>query len=178
MIIGGLVAGFLVFVWQTLSWTALNLHGNVQKYSAGQDSILAKLSNSFTEEGTYVLPNLPPTATMQDMEKFTQDIAGKPWYTITYHSAYKVNMMTNIIRGLLTDIAMMIVVCWFFLQFGNLSFGKIFSSCLVIGLASFIYYPYTGHIWYPSVGILIDFVDAFAGWGLAGLWLGYWLPKK
>ncbi len=46
ILIGGLVGGILLFVWQTISWTVANLHEKGQRYTASQDSILNFLSKS------------------------------------------------------------------------------------------------------------------------------------
>lgn len=40
-IIGALVGAILLFVWQFLSWGAINFHAGEQRYSVQQDSILS-----------------------------------------------------------------------------------------------------------------------------------------
>ena len=42
-IIASTVGGILLFMWQFLSWTAINLHSPSQQYSPKQDTILALL---------------------------------------------------------------------------------------------------------------------------------------
>ncbi len=46
-IIGALVGGVILFIWQFLSWTMLNLHGESQKYTAKQNEILQYLVRMF-----------------------------------------------------------------------------------------------------------------------------------
>lgn len=69
MIVGALVGGLLVFIWQFLSWTMLNMHGSQQKYTPNQDSILNFLSTQLTEDGTYFLPNAAPGAQPRKISK-------------------------------------------------------------------------------------------------------------
>ena len=55
-IIGTLVGGIILFMWQFLSWTALDLHRSAQNYSPKQDTILSYLSANLEKEGGYFLP--------------------------------------------------------------------------------------------------------------------------
>jgi hypothetical protein len=41
----------------------------------------------------------------------------------------------------------------------------------------FLNAPYTMHIWYGSFDLMAHFADALLQWGLAGLWLGWWLTR-
>uniref|UniRef100_UPI003F6A21F7 hypothetical protein n=1 Tax=Sediminibacterium sp. TaxID=1917865 RepID=UPI003F6A21F7 len=56
-IIASIVGGVLLFMWQFLSWTAINLHSPSQQYSAKQDTILAILKTHLDKEGGYYLPS-------------------------------------------------------------------------------------------------------------------------
>ncbi len=112
LLIGALVGGLLVFIWQTLSWTVLNLHAKSYQYTTSQDSILNNLSSHFSEDGQYLLPNLPADASMDDMTKFGETNKGKPWAVVSYHKSYDMNMGANIVRGLLTQILAVFLLCW------------------------------------------------------------------
>ena len=70
ILIGGLVGGLLIFIWQTLSWTVLQLHQPAQQYHPKQDSIMAFLNTTIGKEGGYIMPTLPQGSTMDDMNKF------------------------------------------------------------------------------------------------------------
>ena len=122
VLIGGIVAGIIIFIWQTLSWTMLNLHGASQQYTPKQDSILAYLSSQFSEDGGYYLPNVPPGTSAEEMEAATTKAMGKPWAQVYYHTSLDYDMVTNIIRGLLTDIALAWLFCWILAKFGSNSF--------------------------------------------------------
>src|SRR5882762_8086239 len=87
LVIGSLVGGLLIFIWQTLSWAALNLHHASQEYTPKQDSILSYLNTQFSEDGSYMLPNYPPGTSREEMEKQMESRKGKPWAQIQYHKS-------------------------------------------------------------------------------------------
>ncbi len=57
-IIGAIVGGIIIFLWQLLSWGVLNLHEAQQKYTPKQDSILAYLGTQFNDDGSLYAANL------------------------------------------------------------------------------------------------------------------------
>ena len=58
-IIGAIVGGLIIFIWQTLSWTVLDAHRASQDYTPKQDTIMAFLNGTLDKEGGYLLPNVP-----------------------------------------------------------------------------------------------------------------------
>jgi len=178
LVIGSLVGGILIFIWQTLSWTMLNLHHANQEYTPKQDSILQYLNSQFSEDGSYFLPNYPPNTSREEMEKCMDANKGKPWVQIQYHKAMDINMTSNIVRGLIVDIIMVAFLCWILVRISPSSFGTVFIACLFTGVIVFINSPYTIHIWYPKADIMAHLTDALVSWGLCGIWLGWWLNRK
>jgi hypothetical protein len=178
ILIGALVGGIIIFIWQTLSWAMLNLHHASQEYTPKQDSILSFLSSQFSEEGSYLVPAYPKGISREEMEKQMESRKGKPWAQIQYHKALDVNMGANIVRGLVADIIMVALLCWILMKISPSGFGVIFTACLFTGIIVFTNSPYTIHIWYPKADIMIHFLDALLSWSLCGIWLGWWLTKK
>jgi hypothetical protein len=180
-IIGSLVGGLLIFVWQTASWAVLDLHRSSQQYTPKQDTIINFLSTVLDKEGGYLIPTVPQGTSMEEAEKIGKTMLGKPWASIQYHQSFNFDngkMMMNMVRGLLANIIMVWLVCWMIGKMKvPLSFVQIFLVCLFIGLIAFINEPYTGHIWYPLFDVNIYLVDALVSWGLCGVWLGWWMRK-
>jgi len=176
-LIGALVGGIVIFIWQTLSWTVLNLHHAGQEYTPKQDSILHYLNSQLSEDGSYYLPNFPPGISSEEMEKRMDAAKGRPWAQIQYHKALNMNMGANIIRGLIVDIIMVGFVCWILMRISPIGFGTIFIATLFVGIIVFINSPYTLHIWYPKADIMAHLADALVSWALCGLWLGWWLSR-
>ncbi len=177
-IIGAIVGGLLIFVWQFLSHNVLQMHNDTEMYTSKQDSILSYLSSQFSADGEYVMPNLPPGATGDEMNKFVVSSKGKPWVVIAYHQSYNFDMTMALVRTGLVDIAMVLLLCWILFELGSAGFGKIFLCSVFTGLIAFMSEPYTAHIWFQTAGINADLIDAIASWGLCGLWLGWWLRRK
>jgi hypothetical protein len=178
LIVGALVGGLLIFIWQTLSWAMMNLHHASQEYTPKQDSILAYMNTQFSEDGSYLMPNYPKDMSRDEMEKLMETHKDKPWVQIAYHKSLNTNMGANIVRGLIVNIIMVALLCWILLKISPSGFGTIFISCLLIGLIVFINSPYTVHIWYPKADIMAHLFDALISWALCGVWLGWWLNRK
>jgi len=178
LVIGALIGGILIFLWQTLSWAMLNLHHAKQEYTPKQDSIMAYLNSQFTEDGSYLMPNNPKGTSREEMEKHMDASKGKPWAEIQYHKALNVDMVSNILRGLVVDIVMVAFLCWILMKIVPAGFGTIFISCIFTGIIVFMNSPYTIHIWYPMADIMVHLTDALVSWGLCGIWLGWWLSRK
>ena len=178
LVIASLVGGIILFLWQTLSWTVLNLHHASQEYTPQQDSIMRFLNRQFSEEGAYLLPGYPKGTSYEEMQKSMPERAGKPWMQIQYHKALNVDMAGNIIKGLINDIIIAGLLCWILMKMKDVGFGKIFIACLLIGIMVFLNSPFTVHIWYPKADIGAHLEDALISWGLCGIWLGWYLKIK
>jgi hypothetical protein len=178
LLVGSIVGGIIIFVYQFVSWAAMNLHHASQEYTPKQDSIMAYLNTQFSEDGSYLMPNYPKGMTHEEMEKQMEATKGKPWAQIQYHKALNVDMGMNIIRGLLADIIMVGLLCWILMKLPASRPGLVLTVCLLTGIIVFINSPYTIHIWYPKADIWMHFADAILSWLLCGLWLGWYLRDK
>ena len=177
-IIGSIVGGIILFMWQFLSWTALDLHRAAQDYTPKQDSILSFLSANLEKEGGYFLPTAPKGTSFEEMEKLTNKSIGKPWATIQYHSSLEYNMGMNMSRALVVNIVLAWLLIWLLGKFNNNSFGKTLSAALAVGFIVYLNSAYTSHVWYHLFDIRAFLIDVIAMWGLTGIWLGWWLNRK
>ncbi len=175
--IAALVGGIIIFAWQSLSWTVLHLHDSAHKKAPNQEAIMALLT-ALPEEGGYMLPTVDHNAPEAEHEKLMKDMEGKPWATINYHKSWNADMTMNMIRGLLSNIIMVWLLCWIFGKMNQPRFATVFLSTLFVGLIAFINQPYTGNIWYELPDIWFFLVDAIASWGLCGLWLGIFFSRR
>ena len=176
-LIGATVAGLLLFLWQTLSWTVLQIHAAEYQKSANQDSVMNLLTTQFKTTGQYIIPHSDDTD-MESSQKSMEAMKGKPWAVVSYHESYTTNMGANILRGMLTSILLMILVFWVITQNPKPTFAYGLISCLFIGLAGYLYIPYSLHIWYQTPDAGTNLLDTLAGWGLSGLWTGWWISRK
>jgi len=176
-IIGALVGGLIIFIWQFLSFALINFHKPAQNYTDKQDAILSYLNSQQLAEGGYIMPNLPESATMDDHEQLMKTATGKPWAIVQYHASQENNMVMNMIRGFLVNVVIVLLFCWLLRQLNAPAFSTIVTSALVVGLIVFLNAPYTGFIWYKNFDIWASLADAIVSWGLTGIWLAWWLRR-
>ena len=176
LIIGGVVGGILIFFWQFLSWSVLNVHGSMQQYTPKQDTVMAFLSSQFSEDGFYFMPGLPEGSSSEEYQKAMESGAGKPWAQLYYHKSMNTNMGMNMARGLLVDIVAVMLLCWILMKIPEKSLMTTLLIALSIGFISWLTTSYTSSIWFETHSIP-DLIDAFLSWGLCGLWLGWWLNR-
>lgn len=178
ILVGAIVGGLLLYIWQTLSWMVLDLHVKSHSYTDKEVAIMNVLNTELTEEGQYMLPGYPPTATMAENEARGKANLGKPWAIVTYHKAFEMNFVSNIIRGLVVNLVLMALFCWILSKWAVHKFSTVFLASIFTGLIVFMNGIYTGHIWYETFDLSAHLLDYVVGWGLAGLFLGWWFSKK
>ncbi|HHH54773.1 MAG TPA: hypothetical protein ENK91_14010 [Bacteroidetes bacterium] len=174
--IGALVAAIIIFIWQFLAWSVINLHSGTMKHTPKQDVIMQVLEENL-DDGQYFLPNLPKDATQEEHHEYMQNMTGKPWAQINYHKSMSNNMGMNMFRGFVTDFIAALLLCWILLNFSNLTFTKTLLTSLSVGFIGFLTVNYINSIWFETHVVLALF-DAIILWGLVGLWLGWWLNRK
>jgi hypothetical protein len=179
--IGSIVGGLLIFMWQTLSWTVLDLHRPSQDYTSKQDTIMNVLNGNLEKEGGYLLPTSPKGTAYEESMKQGEAMQGKPWAMIQYHKSFNMSMndmYMNMFRGLIATIFMVWLLCWVLLKSGRNSFSTIFIACVFVGMIVFINVPYNNFIWYKIFDIRAHLIDAMVSWSLCGIWLGWWMSRK
>jgi hypothetical protein len=175
-IIGVIVGALILFIWQFISWAAVNLHSNTQQYTPKQTEILKYLGDNL-EEGFYYLPGSAPGTSQEEMQKQYEESNGKPWAQIYYHKALDTGMSMNMMRGLLVDILAVFLLVFVLQKMGNPSFQTIVLSSLSVGLIGYLSVTYVNSIWFQTK-TLVDLLDAVVSWGAIGLWLGFWLRRN
>ena len=175
-IIAAFVAALILFIWQFISWGAVNFHKAEQQYTPNQDKIITFLSENLTE-GQYFIPMHPPGASEEETQAMRAEAMGKPWATINYHPSFDMNMGINLARGFAIDLAAAFLLCWILMKFRDLNFTSALTSTIAIGVIGYFTITYLNHIWFEgdTIGYLID---AIVGFGLVGAWLGFYLPEK
>ena len=175
MLIGALVGGIILFIWQFLSWSMLNVHGSELSYTPNQDQIMAVLSENL-DEGSYFLPNVAPGTPADQHQQYMEGQVGKPWAKISYHKSLDMGMGMNMFRGFIIDFVAVWLLCWILLKFAHLDFMTTLLTSLAVGAIGYFTISYLNSIWFEdsSMGYLVDTV---AQWGLTGCWLGWWLNR-
>jgi hypothetical protein len=179
-LIGSIVGAILLFVWQFLSWTMLNLHSGEAKYTPAQDSVLQVLSSTLKENGMYFLPTTKPGADMKEDEEIRKNLAGKPFALITYNTSFSEDMAMPMIRGFLICLSLVLLLMYVLTSSGTPTAMRIFVSSLAVGFITWLAGPYLMHNWFqsPIESTTGHLIDGIAGWGIVGLWLAWWLNRK
>ncbi len=178
LIIGALVAAVILQIWQTVSWTAANVHGAETQFTEHQTKIIASMTDNNLKEGQYYVAGVPEGTTEEQMMAPDGELLnGKPWATINYHPAFEVNMGLNMLRGFIVNFLSGFFLCWILLKFAELNFTTALMSALAVGFIGYFTIVYMNHIWFEgsTIGYLIDTV---VSWGLVGAWLGWYLPGR
>jgi len=177
MLIGALVGGFILFMWQFLSWSMLNIHRSQMDYTPVQEEVLSCLKSANLAEGSYFMPNVPDGTPMEEHEAAMAKFMGKPWATLSYHKAMSNNMGMNMFRGFVIDFLAVLLLCYILLGNPSLDFKKVMITCLGVGLISYMTIPYLNSIWFEG-NTIPDLIDAIVQWSVVGLFLAWYLPKK
>ena len=174
-IVGMLVAALIMFMWQFLSWSMLNVHGSEFTHTADQDKILSYLGDNL-KEGTYFLPHAPPTATQEEAMAFMDTRYDKPWAKIQYNDSFDNNMSMNMFRGFTANLLAAFLLIWLLMKIPENNFVTTLLAALGVGVIAYINFPYINSIWFEgsSIGYLVDTV---VQWGVVGAWLGWWLNR-
>ena len=175
LIIGAVVAAILLFVWQFLSWSMLNIHGANFQYSENQDEIMECLKGKL-DDGSYFMPTVAPGTSSEDRQAYMEGIAGSPWAMINYHTSFSMEMGMSMARGFFANLVAALLLCWVLLKIPNLGFKDTLLCTIAVGLVGYLTISYINSAWFEtsSIGYLID---SLVGWGLVGAWLGWWLNR-
>lgn len=176
-LIATVVAGVILFVWQFLSWTMLNLHGSEMQYTENQVAIMEALSAHLDAEGTYFVPQPTPGSSKEEQEAFMKDATGQPWATVSYHKSMKMAMGMNMFRGIVVDLVAACLLIWLLGKIDGLNFKTALLGSLAVGAVGYLTISYMGGIWF-EMNTWGHLIDTIAQWGLVGLWLGWWMTRK
>jgi len=154
-----------------MCWAGVKFHPTLLDPSADCGRLFVADLHRFVVERRLAQPLFEYARAMEQM-------IGKDWAIIDYHAKYEDTMVMNMVRGLLTNMLIVFLLCWILTRGGPLSFGNIFLSTVFFGFMAFMLFPYTNFIWYQTPGVWQDFVDALVPWAITGAWLGWWLNKR
>ena len=104
LIIGGLVGGIILFIWQFLSYGVFDLHYSQMAYTPEQEQIMDCIQASELKEGEYYMIRAPK-GDADTQESLMEERLGKPWAMIQYHDALEHNFGMNVIRAIVINFA-------------------------------------------------------------------------
>jgi len=175
-LIGALVGGLILFIWQFISFGPGNLHSSQMQHLPQQDAILEALAANKVPEGEYFIPRLPLDAGGDAQEQMAKDTEGKPWAQINYHHAYELTFGSNLARGFLVDFLSVFLLIWLLVRMKDLDMKTSIIASLIVGAIGYMTISYMDSIWFKSNSIP-ELIDTVVQWGIVGVWLGWWLNR-
>ncbi|MFT4665176.1 MAG: glycerol uptake facilitator-like aquaporin [Gammaproteobacteria bacterium] len=175
-LIGALVGGLILFMWQFASWGPGNIHASMMQHTPNQDALIADISKHLTEDGTYFVPRAPLDASEEEMNAQMANQTGKPWAMVSYHKSYEATFGINLIRGFIIDVLAVFFLCWVLMRMRDLDMKTALITSLMIGAIGYLTISYLDTIWFKNNSIPY-LIDTVVSWGLIGAWLGWWLPR-
>ena len=174
-IIGAVVAAVILFIWQFLSWSVIDLHYEELSYTYKQAELIEALNELNLEEGHYFIPRAPRSASVEEANAAATSNSGKPWARVSYHQNMQFSYTNNFLRGFITDLFAASLLVWILLQLATLNMKSAILTSVGINVFGFATIPYLNAIWLevPAIAYLIDGIVSGV---LAGAWLGWWLP--
>lgn len=175
-LIATIVAALILFIWQFISWAAVNFHAPETQYTEKQDAILEYIRQNL-EPGSYMIPQPAPGSSTEAQQEFMEKYGASDWAMISYHGPGERSMTMNMIRAIAVDLVAAWLLVWVLMQFANLTFKSALLGSLAVGAIAYLTIPYLNSIWFEgnTTGYLIDLVGQ---WALVGVWLGWWLTRK
>lgn len=178
VLVGALVGAIIIFAWQAVARMVFQYHNAGYKHAPNSEAILSAMSG-IKEDGQYFLPDLNHEATAEEMEAQGKAMEGKPWAIVTYHRSWDTDMATPMIRQFATMFLVLALFIWI-LGKNTVGFSNIFIKTLATGFMIFLAAWYPQNIWFhhPWDVLQGELIDLLVGWGLVGLWLGWWLNRR
>ena len=170
------VGGLVLFIWQFLSFAALNLHGRAQSYTPKSDEIIDFLESIDLEHGMYALGAPSPEERSDPglQEEYLKRTEGNNWGVLNYQPNWTNNMFPNLGRGLFMNLLTALLLFQVIRGMGDRSLKRRISVAVAVGWMGFMFYPYSNFIWFKNPDIWAHLIDATVPFVL----LGWFAPSS
>jgi hypothetical protein len=182
VIIGGIVAGLVVFIWGFVSHVILPLGEVGIRQIPNEDAVVGAVKDSISEPGFYFFPgmDLRRKPTEEEERAWTAKYAAGPSGVLIYHPQGETPMSP---RQLGTEALTNIIAAWIaallIWQVAG-GFGARVLFVTLLGLFSWvtISVPYWNWYRFPADFTIAEAIDQIVGWLLAGLVLAAIVKPK
>ncbi len=169
IVLPSIIIGFVLFLWQFISYAAGDFHSKQHQYTPKQDSIKQVINEMDLAPGSYMIPSVKPGTPMDKAQSEWDELKNEPWMFVTYYGTEHTEMAPAMIRGFLCDIILGLLLMLILNAIGPITTMRSVIMAVSVGLITFIYFPYTNGIWYPQFDIWASFVDAIVPFAIIGI---------
>ena len=189
IILGGLLAGLLLFVWSSLAHTVLPIGHMGISTTPNEDAVLAALKSNLTASGLYFMPaheTMEAAKTGGDQQKAMQEwqskYGGGAWAFVVYHSSgASVMESSQLVAEFAADVVAGLIMAFALLMAAGRvrSFGGRVAFVTLLGLLPWLIVDFSNWNWYgfPLAYEIGQLLDQGVGALLAGIGLA-WLFRK
>jgi hypothetical protein len=173
ILVGGVVAGVVIFFWGFVSHMLLPLGEMGLQSIPNEDDLTAAIKKDVRESGLYFVPgrDMSKSQSQEEMDAHAAKIAKGPFgFMVIYPNGRDVSLSkrlpielgTNIVCALLAAILVTLVRPGFVVRVASVTLVGILASIMTL-------VPYWNWYGFPTDFTLAQFVEHTAGWLLAGL---------
>jgi hypothetical protein len=172
ILVGGIVAGVVIFFWGFVSHMLLPLGEMGLQSIANEGDLSAAIKKDVHEPGLYFVPgrDMSKSQSQEEMDAHAAKIAKGPYgFMVIYPNGRDVSMSkrlpielgTNVVCALLAAILVSLVRPGFVVRVASVTLVGILASIMTL-------VPYWNWYGFPDDFTLAQFVEHTAGWLLAG----------
>lgn len=182
LLLAGVLAGIVVFVWSALSHMVLGLGEAAVKTIPNESSVLSTMNQNIKEPGFYLYPG-----GMEEIQKAPQserDALTKKWeetyktqphgvLVLTPPSGAVFNFPKLLVNELLSNVLGGLIAAWLFSlaigSLGSFPMRVLFVAALGLFAALAIDLSYWNWYGFPTKYLFSSLIDNTIGWALAGV---------
>ena len=177
LILGTILGGLMAFVWSSVSWELIGWHEKTMLGFQNEDDVAVVISSHATQDGTYILPSVPPTAGMTPEQKKSalaavmQKMQTGPIMVAAVRRGGFGSYSQGLLVQLLSLMAAALLLTWLLLQTSGLSYARRVSFLAIVGLAASVIVDLPNWNWwgFSAAYTAVNLADSTLTWLVAGL---------
>ena len=182
ILLGGILAGVVVFVVSAINHTVLPTGHMGVKSLPNEEPVLAAMRAGIPEKGLYIFPgmNMSHKPTDEEMKAWTQKYVAGPTGILVYSPGGEQPMMPRQLSSeLLTDVLAGCIAAWV-VSLTAASFGRRVLLVTLLGVFAWLTLTLSYGIWYrfPGAYVVGEGIDTVVGWFLGGLAIAWMYRPK
>jgi hypothetical protein len=167
----------MAVVWSSVSWELIGWHEKTMVAFHNEDEVSAVIASHAGQDGTYILPSMPPTVGLTPEQKknviaaVMQKMQAGPIMVAAVRRGGFGSYSRGLIIQLLSLMAAAFLLTWLLLQTTGLSYARRVAFLAVVGLAASVIVDLPNWNWWGFSGpyTAVNLADSTLTWLFAGL---------